>query len=566
MRQAIQELDRPDLLPRERQELESGLRSELIVLWQTEMLRPRAPRFWKKWLAGCRSCRGWWKSCRAFTAPCAALAECYPGHEFRVPGFLRFGSWIGGDRDGHPHVTTDVTERTLLWLRDAAINQHLVLVKQMYDFLTVAYEPAEVERDELTALLEASVREWPDLEHTLTPVTPREVYRRWLKRIEWRLERSRAKTLHERLAAGAYRTGRDLEQDLARLVTAVRARHGALPAGSGLQRAYDLVQTFGLHLTRLDIRQESGRLREVMTEIFRQLGLADDFANLAEPERVELLTRTLNQRSPLRLEQLEPLTVETVRLFELLHLTVTRFGRDSIGAFIISMARWPSNALTVLWLWRRACAEAGEPAGSSTSAALRIAPLFEKIGDLKTGPETLAAMLELPAYAEHLARQDKRQMVMVGYSDSTKDGGYMAACWGLYKAQDELCAVARKHGVQVVFFHGRGGSLGAAAARPPGEFCRSHPMPWADRCGSPSKVKCWPNATTTCRLPTGIWNKSLGPRWWPVICHRSISGPSGSGSWSGLPSVRSRPTASWSISRALFPTSNGRRRSTRSKP
>jgi phosphoenolpyruvate carboxylase len=190
------------------------------------------------------------------------------------------------------------------------------------------------------------------------------------------------------------------------------------------------------------------------------LGLADDFANLAEPQRVELLSRTLNQRLPLRLEQLDPLTVETVKLFELLHMTVTRFGRDAIGAFIISMARWPSDALTVLWLWRRACAEAGEPAGSSTSAALRIAPLFEKIGDLKTGPETLKAMLELPAYVEHLGRQDNRQMVMVGYSDSTKDGGYLAACWGLYKAQDELHNVARQRGVQVIFFHGRGGSLG----------------------------------------------------------------------------------------------------------
>ncbi|HEX4149741.1 MAG TPA: phosphoenolpyruvate carboxylase, partial [Pirellulales bacterium] len=461
MRQAIQELDRAELLPRERVELESGLRSELLVLWQTEMLRASRPTVLEEVARGLSIVPRLVEVVpHVYGALRRALAECYPEHEFRVPGFLRFGSWIGGDRDGHPHVTYDITERTLLWLRDTAITQHLAMVKQMYDFLTVAIAPADVERDELTSLLDSSVREWPELTAVLEPVPPREVYRRWLKRIQWRLERSRTGNLRDRLPAGGYRSGRDLEQDLSRLITAVRARHGSLLVDAGLLPAYDLVQIFGLHLARLDLRQESGRLREVMTEIFQQLGLAEDFANLAEPQRLELLTRTLNQRSPLKLELLGALTVETLKLFELLHTTVTRFGRDAIGAFIISMARWPSDALTVLWLWRRACAEAGEPAGSSTSAALRIAPLFEKIGDLKTGPETLAAMLESPAYVEHLNRQDKRQMVMVGYSDSTKDGGYLAACWGLYKAQDELHNVARQRGVQVVFFHGRGGSLG----------------------------------------------------------------------------------------------------------
>lgn len=160
-------------------------------------------------------------------------------------------------------------------------------------------------------------------------------------------------------------------------------------------------------------------------------------------------------------ECLAPLTQETLCLFRMLRQAVERFGPDCLGGHVISMTRWPSDLLTVLWLWRRACAE---PHGGSPAAvplhALRIIPLFEKIGDLKAAPEVMAEILDQPVYAQHLQAQDNRQIVMVGYSDSTKDGGYLAACWGLDRAQDALHQVAAARNIRLTFFHGRGGSLG----------------------------------------------------------------------------------------------------------
>ncbi|NCY01332.1 MAG: phosphoenolpyruvate carboxylase [Planctomycetia bacterium] len=157
---------------------------------------------------------------------------------------------------------------------------------------------------------------------------------------------------------------------------------------------------------------------------------------------------------------LSPLADDTLSLFVLLHRAMTRFGPECLGAAIISLTRSPGDVLSVLWLWRWArgrAAARGEPVAASDIA---IAPLFEKINDLAHAHDTLAAILDEPCYREHLAGRGHRQMVMVGYSDSTKDGGYLAACCGLQSAQGRLHAAAVARGVSLTFFHGRGGSLG----------------------------------------------------------------------------------------------------------
>jgi phosphoenolpyruvate carboxylase len=157
---------------------------------------------------------------------------------------------------------------------------------------------------------------------------------------------------------------------------------------------------------------------------------------------------------------LEPLAADTLALFEVLHRASVRFGSDCLGGAIVSLTRSPADVLCVLWLWRWAqkqAADRGEPVAASDIA---IVPLFEKINDLQHAHETLATILATPAYAEHLAGRGQRQIVMVGYSDSTKDGGYLAACWGLQAAQSRLHAAAAARGVSLTFFHGRGGSLG----------------------------------------------------------------------------------------------------------
>jgi phosphoenolpyruvate carboxylase len=157
---------------------------------------------------------------------------------------------------------------------------------------------------------------------------------------------------------------------------------------------------------------------------------------------------------------LAPLAADTLRLFDMLHRAVARFGPESIGAAIISLTRSPADVLAVLWLWRWARARAAARGEAVAASDIAIVPLFEKIHDLTHAHETLSAILDEPSYRDHVAGRGNRQIVMVGYSDSTKDGGYLAACCGLQAAQGNLHVAAAARGVSLTFFHGRGGSLG----------------------------------------------------------------------------------------------------------
>ncbi|HTI50368.1 MAG TPA: phosphoenolpyruvate carboxylase [Planctomycetaceae bacterium] len=391
-----------------------------------------------------------------------ALESCYPGIEFRIPTFLRFGSWMGGDRDGNPNVTAPITRQTLVWLRETAIQQHLAVCRQMYDFLSISVREVDADAT-LCGRLERAMSAWPELKAMLDKVAPLEIYRRWVVMIEWRLRQSFAIPSGELPRAGAYRDGLQLRADVEALCDSLRTHHNGLLADGEVQKWCDLARVFGLHLTRLDVRQDARRYREVMTEIFAQLRLAENYGTLDEAARCEVVSRSLPWTEPISTGALSPLASDTLELFRLLCEASAVFGPDCIGGHVISLTQCPSDILNVLWLWRwaqsRAVAEAPVTV-PPPAAELRIVPLFEKIDDLRNAPDTLTAILSHPLYKEHLRRQGDRQMVMVGYSDSTKDGGYLAACWGLYDAQSRLQQVAEKFSVRLTFFHGRGGSLG----------------------------------------------------------------------------------------------------------
>ena len=214
MRQCLLELDRADLLPRERQRLSQQLETELTILWQTEFVRPTRPTVLQEVERGLSiSPRLWEVVPQVYAALRAALQNSYPGHEFDLPVFLRFGSWMGGDRDGNPNVTAEVTAKTFLWLRESAIEQHLAQANRMFDFLSISVR--EIDADEaLNQGLSAAVAKWPALDHALNQVAPREIYRRWVTVIRWRLEQSLQAKWNEPARAGAYRDGEELIADL----------------------------------------------------------------------------------------------------------------------------------------------------------------------------------------------------------------------------------------------------------------------------------------------------------------------------------------------------------------
>lgn len=478
MRQCLQQLDDPNLLARERESLETQLRTELSILWGTEFLRPMRPTVREEAERGMSIMPRLWEVIPGiYQSVRSAFLTTYPSAAFRPPAFLRFGTWVGGDRDGHPDVTARVTEQTLLALRENAIDRQLELAKQVYDFLTVSSRDFEAD-DPVAKKLNEALKLWPELDAALVRVAPRELDRRWIKTIEWRLRRSSCKSLSEPLADGAYVGGGELCADLELLLDHLSKQYGDILPDSPAQRWLDLSRVFGLHLMRLDVRQDARRYREVMTEIFADWG-TPNFDKLPENERQAILVKTIAGKETIHADRLSPLGQDTLSLFRLLSAAIERFGAEAIGGHVISMTRTPSDVLTVLWFWQRACRERG---CERLTRDLRIIPLFEKIGDLQEGPKTLAAILDLPIYAKHIASASAalgrvsdpsepdgselpltkaaHQIVMVGYSDSTKDGGYLAASWGLYKAQDELQKVALKRGVRLTFFHGRGGSLG----------------------------------------------------------------------------------------------------------
>jgi phosphoenolpyruvate carboxylase len=470
MRHSLQELDRSDILPRERSRHESDLHSELDVLWQTEFLRPTRPTVLDEVERGLSIMPRLWEAVPQVHASLrSGLAACYPGESFHIPPFLTFGSWMGGDRDGNPFVTADVTERTLLRLRAAAIDRHLDWCVRLHDLLTISLHAARG-AGPLVERLDALATAWPDLAAVLEPLAPHETYRRWIRMIRFRLERSRTGSLAEPAAVGAYASGGELEADVALLVDALGRDHG-LADQSPATHWLDLVRTFGLHMTRLDVRQDARAYGDIMGEILAAAGCVADAATFPlvdEPARRALLVNSMPDTGA-RPDRgvgdipdagLAPLAADTLRLFEVLHRAVARFGPECVGAAIISLTRSPADVLAVLWLWRWARARAAERGEAVAATDIAIVPLFEKINDLTHAHDTLSAILDEPSYREHVAGRGNRQIVMVGYSDSTKDGGYLAACCGLQAAQGNLHAAAAARGVSLTFFHGRGGSLG----------------------------------------------------------------------------------------------------------
>jgi phosphoenolpyruvate carboxylase len=474
MRHSLQELDRGDLLPRERSAYESDLHSELDVLWQTEFLRPTRPTVLDEVERGLSIMPRLWEAVPQVHASLRrGLAASYPGASFRVPPFLTFGSWMGGDRDGNPFVTADVTERTLLRLRAAAIDRHLDWCVRLHDLLTISLHAASG-ASPLVERLDALATAWPDLAAVLAPLAPHETYRRWIRMIRFRLERARTSSLAEPAAVAAYGSGAELEADVALLVEALDHDHG-LADQSPATHWLDLVRTFGLHMTRLDVRQDARAYSDIMGEILAATGRVADAATwttLDEPARQALLVGGMagqsespadgvrNMPFDMHADVLTPLAADTLRLFEVLHRAMARFGPECIGTAIISLTRSPADVLAVLWLWRWARGQAAARGEKIAASDLDIVPLFEKINDLAHAHETLSAILDEPSYRQHLAGRGDRQIVMVGYSDSTKDGGYLAACCGLQAAQSSLHVTAAARGVSLTFFHGRGGSLG----------------------------------------------------------------------------------------------------------
>lgn len=439
-----------------------ALLSELTLLWQIDPVRPRRPTVIDEVERGIFFFECLWNTVPELRKQLqSALAEHYPGHSFRVPTFLRFGSWIGGDRDGNPFVTAEVTARALSLLRRAATQRHLAVCRELADLLVISDRLAPAD-EQLKAALAAALDATPELREAVESVADVEVYRRWLKVIECRLLATLQQTeLATPTSSVAYRGAAALAADVQLLAESLMHHRGARIAVTYLDRWREQIATFGLQFAALDVRQDSRTHTDVLAELFQRTNRCADYHAATETQRRELLLSDPPSDWGPTAGELSPAATETLALFKLLARVARDQGLERLGGHIVSMTHQTSDLLAVWWFWRWAWRQV---AGAAVAMpALPVVPLFETIDDLHRGPAILEDLLAVPAYAAYLASSgtaEPTQLVMVGYSDSTKDGGYLAASWALFQVQEQLAEQARRHGVRLVIFHGRGGALG----------------------------------------------------------------------------------------------------------
>ncbi|MBX3425175.1 MAG: phosphoenolpyruvate carboxylase [Pirellulales bacterium] len=462
IREVLSTGDAPGLLPVERERVTDRLRGELFKLWQTDFVRPWRPTVLQEVERGLSIMPVLWSEAPALLADLrAAIHQYYPKVAVPATPLVRYGSWIGGDRDGNPFVTAEVTAQTLTLLRRHAVTAHRSAARRLSQSLSIsdrlAARPARLE-----AALEHAADRWSALGELLTKMPPLETYRRWLHAIVWRLQHTLDAPVDAPLdpEAPGYRTAAELAADVRLVADCLRSAGDELVVRNEVEPWLDQIEVFGLHCARLDVRQHSSAYHATVDELWRSAGLCADPGALNEISREKLLVETMGDG---RLPGLDFAGSETAReslaLFALLRRTARHGGMEPLGAHILSMTKTASDVLAMLWLWRWSERVDGCRPGDA-ELRLPVAPLFETIGDLHAAPDTLRMLFSVPEYREYLAAQGNDQMVMVGYSDSTKDGGYLAAQWALQQSQIEMQQVADEFGVSLTFFHGRGGSLG----------------------------------------------------------------------------------------------------------
>ncbi|HYO88174.1 MAG TPA: phosphoenolpyruvate carboxylase [Candidatus Limnocylindrales bacterium] len=424
-----------DLLPREQQALELSLLEEIEELWQTRPTRSARPTVLDEVDFGMyfliNSVMD--STIDLYADLRAALREVFPEETWDVlPPVLRYASWIGGDRDGNPNVTAEITLDTLRRMRLAVRKAYLDDLAFLSDHLTQSVDEVDVS-NELIERLQALGGAVPERGAD-------ELYRHMIAKIAARLEED------------AYPDGDALLADLLIIERSLVAHRGQFVASGSLRRLIEKVRLFDLYLVPLDVREDARLHRAALDEMLRAYGMAEHYAELPEEEKQALLRREIQSRRPIfpveaTFSEATQRIISTWRMIAKAHRI---YGRRSIDSVIASMSTVPSDVLAMQLFAREVGAD----------PHVDIVPLFETVDDLVAAPAIMATLFTTPEYRAHLHERGGRQQIMLGYSDSNKDGGYLASNWSLFWAQRHLAEVCAAYGLTLELFHGRGGSIG----------------------------------------------------------------------------------------------------------
>ncbi|MEU1982809.1 phosphoenolpyruvate carboxylase [Nocardia sp. NPDC019395] len=484
----------------EQARLDLEIRRQVLTLWRTALIRLSRLRIQDEIAVGLR----YYELTLLDVVPAinadvrAALWSRWPGQSLLPKPILRTGSWIGGDRDGNPYVTAEVVRTASGQAAGVAFGRYLRDLVQVEKTLALSARLVPV-TPELRALADDG---YPD------PATfADEPYRRAVYGIRARLTATARGALtalgagnteggqvsaatvsadpvaaidsrmREFIALGAedtdsagvrpYATPQELLDDLDAVDASLRASGDGLLADDRLAVLRHTVETFGFHLQGLDMRQNSETHEQVVAELLAWSGVHPDYSSLPEEDRVRLLTGELRTRRPLLgpHARLSELAAKELGIIRAAAEVVAALGPEAVPNYIISMCTSVSDLLEAALLLKEGGLLDPGTADSEPYCPAGIVPLFETIEDLAAGATTLAAALAVPEYRALVASRGMRQEVMLGYSDSNKDGGYLAANWALYRAELELVELAHEHGIRLRLFHGRGGTVGRGGGR-----------------------------------------------------------------------------------------------------
>lgn len=469
---------RTDLTSEEDEEVIEAIERQILTLWQTALIRLERLTIQDEIRSGLRYYDASFFEVvpKINTSVRSTLQAAYPDAGLSDDPILRMGSWIGGDRDGNPYVTGDVVSLATSLAARTAIGHHLSELALLRQELSMSARLIETSG----RLVELAGVDPDD------PATD-EPFRLALKHIRARLVAT-AESLFgpdvlqkEDLdlidGKAPYAEASELLADLDVVDGALRENRDNAIADDRLLRLREGVRTFGFNLSGLDMRQNSDMHEEVVAELLAWAGVTPDYLSLSEEERVSVLSAELQARRPLTRPdaELSELARKELNIVRAAADAVSAFGPQSVPNYVISMCTSVSDMLEPMILLKEAGLIDIDDDGAVVST-VRIVPLFETIEDLQQGAETLLAALDLPFYRGLVDSQAGMQEVMLGYSDSNKDGGYMAANWALYRGELDLVEAAKKAGIRLRLFHGRGGTVGrgggpsydAILAQPPG--------------------------------------------------------------------------------------------------
>ncbi len=466
-------LDREHAIPSDLDEIDAALRTHIEGLWQADHLRHRRPTVLEESRLLLRTFETTlWDAVPDVTGR-FRRATGVTAEEAPAPVIL--GSWMGGDADGNPNVTPDLTWQTALTMRARVLRLHLHAVRAMDTML-----PHSVRRVAASASLEESLqrdaRRMPRIEARLEHRNQAERYRHKIRYMAARLEATleadyalldtRAATIHDaRLSAeepdgAAYDSPGEYVEDLEAIADSLRLHGANAGADTVVQPLIDRARAFGFHLATLDIRDHADRFHAAADAVLRGLDIqppGGSYLDLTKAQREEFLARELDRDYLPVGHAMSTHDDETLRRFRTARRIQRICGSEAMQTCIVSMSETAADVLAPVLVARQA--GLNDVNLRAPGGQIRIAPLFERVADLDRAPSVLRSLFSHDAYRRHLKAHDDLQEVMVGYSDSAKDAGVLPSLWGLYRAQDLMHEVAREAGVNLMFFHGRGGTV-----------------------------------------------------------------------------------------------------------